>query len=111
MGLDYVKQQFSASQTLTPVQEEDQNLIASTLEQSFRRALAHGITFQERFSISAPWNNLNAYTTGGNVTLTLPVYKSVSFTLGVLDTFLNNPPPGFRKNSFQFTTGLTYTLP
>jgi hypothetical protein len=30
--------------------------------------------------------------------------------IGSLDTFLNDPPPGFRKNSFQFTAGLTYAL-
>jgi hypothetical protein len=43
--------------------------------------------------------------------LTLPVYKRLSLAVSTLDTFLNNPPPGFKKNSFQFTTGLTYTLP
>jgi hypothetical protein len=39
------------------------------------------------------------------------VYKRLSLAVSTLDTFLNNPPPGFKKNSFQFTTGLTYTLP
>ena len=43
--------------------------------------------------------------------LTLPVYKRLSVAVNTLDTFLNNPPPGFKKNSFQFTTGVTYTLP
>jgi len=27
----------------------------------------------------------------------------------VIDTFLNDPPTGFKKN-FQFTLGLTYSL-
>jgi hypothetical protein len=26
------------------------------------------------------------------------------------DAFLNDPPPGFQKNSFQLTLGLTYSL-
>ena len=41
----------------------------------------------------------------------MPVYKRLSFTVGTIDTFLNDPPPGFKKNSFQFTTGVTYALP
>jgi hypothetical protein len=28
----------------------------------------------------------------------------------VIDTFLNDPPPTFKKNSFQLTTGLTYAI-
>jgi len=38
------------------------------------------------------------------------VHKRLSLALGSLDTFLNNPPPGFKKNSFQFTASLTYAL-
>jgi len=31
--------------------------------------------------------------------------------VGIVNTFINNPSPGFQKNSFQATTGLTYALP
>ncbi len=41
----------------------------------------------------------------------MPMYKRLSLNLGALDMFLNDPPPGFKKNSFQFTMGLAYTLP
>jgi hypothetical protein len=34
----------------------------------------------------------------------------LSVALAALDTFLNDPPPPFKKNSFQFTAGLTYAL-
>jgi hypothetical protein len=40
----------------------------------------------------------------------LPVYKRLSVSTGIIDNFLNDPPPGFRKNSFQFNLGFTYTL-
>jgi hypothetical protein len=40
----------------------------------------------------------------------MPVYKRLSFSLSAIDTFLNNPPPGFKKNSFQLTMGLSYML-
>ena len=39
-----------------------------------------------------------------------PVYKNLGFTLGSQDNFVNNPPFGYRKNTFQFTAGLTYSL-
>jgi hypothetical protein len=42
--------------------------------------------------------------------MTVPVYKRFAFSMSVADTFLNNPPQTFKKNSFQLTTGLTYTL-
>jgi hypothetical protein len=28
----------------------------------------------------------------------------------MLESYLHNPSPGFRKNSYQATMGLTYTL-
>jgi hypothetical protein len=56
------------------------------------------------------WNNLNAYAASGTASLSLPVYKKFSVTVGTVDTYLNNPPSGFRKNSFQFTSGITYTM-
>ena len=40
----------------------------------------------------------------------MPFYKRLNLTAGTIDTFLNDPPPGFKKNSFQFSTGVTYTL-
>ncbi len=32
----------------------------------------------------------------------------LSGSTGVIDTFLNGPPPGFKKNAFQFTLGSGY---
>ena len=34
----------------------------------------------------------------------------MNFTLGTVDNYLHDPPPGFKKNSFQATMGLTYAL-
>ncbi len=112
-SVNYVKQQFQnadVSPNGTPILVENQNLIASTFAQTMRRTFAHNVIFSQQFSVTATWNNLNAYAAAGNATLTMPVYKRIHFTVGMLDTFINNPPPGFRKNSFQLTTGLTYAL-
>jgi hypothetical protein len=87
------------------------NLFGSTLAQTLNRRTRHGIVFAEQISITPTFNDRNAYAAGASTSLTIPLYKRFSFTVGAVDTFLNNPAPGFRKNSFQFTTGLSYTLP
>ena len=67
-------------------------------------------SFIEQLAITPAWNNTSAYSATGSAGITMPLYKRLSFSLNTIDTFLNNPPPGFKKNSFQLTTGLTYTL-
>jgi len=66
--------------------------------------------FIEQLAITPAWNNTSAYSATGSAGIMMPLYKRLSFSLNTIDTFLNNPPPGFKKNSFQLTTGLTYTL-
>lgn len=103
-SLSYVKQQFQAS-------AQNQNLFGSTFAERYNRTLPYGILFNEQIAVTPAWNNTNAYSAVGGAGLTLPVYKRLSLAVSTLDTFLNNPPHGFKKNSFQFTTGVTYTLP
>ncbi|MFL6464108.1 MAG: DUF481 domain-containing protein [Bryobacteraceae bacterium] len=86
-------------------------LISSIFSEAYNRKFRNKITFHESLSITPAWSNLNAYSGTGNVTLTIPIYRRISYTLGVTDSFINNPSPGFRKNSFQFLSGITYTLP
>lgn len=102
-GLDYVGQAFEGS-------TQSQSLIGSTFAERYVRTLPHGILFNELFSINSAWNNTRAYSAGAAAGLTMPVYKRLSLAINAIDTFLNDPPPGFKKNSFQFTTGVTYTL-
>lgn len=114
-SVNYVSQLFQNT-TLgngIPVNIEtpDQNLLASTFTETYSRKLPRNVLFNEQISVSPAWNNLNAYSGAGTANLSLPVYKRFNITLGAMDTFLNNPPPGFRKNSFQFTSGITYALP
>jgi Protein of unknown function, DUF481 len=101
-SLSYVEQRFQT--------EPSQNLLGSTFAENYRLKFGHKMLFTEQISATPAWNNLNAYTIAANTALTIPVYKRLNFTVGSVDTFLNNPPPGFRKNSFQLTTGLTYAL-
>jgi hypothetical protein len=102
--LDYVDQQFQAS-------SQNQKLLGSIFSEGFSRGFAHKIQLHEQLSINPAWTNLRAYSASGTVSLTMPVFKRIGVTLGSSDTFLNDPSPGFRKNSFQFTTSLSYTVP
>jgi hypothetical protein len=102
-AISYIHQGFSGSGS-------NQSLIGSTFAEIYTRKLQHGILLNEQISLTPAWNNTSAYFGTGSVSLTLPVHKRLSVALASMDTFLNDPPPGFRKNSFQFTAGLTYAL-
>lgn len=102
-SVSYIRQAFT-----TPGLGED--LVGSTFSEIFSRHFAHGVTFLEQLAAEPTWNDTRASAASGSASLNIPVYKRLTFTTALSDNFLNNPPPGFKKNSFQFTTGLTYTL-
>jgi hypothetical protein len=103
-SIDYEKQQFTDA-------TQNQNLINSIFAELYTLKFAHGIALNQQLSVSPAWTNTRAYSAYGSVGLTFPVYKRLGFTTNAIDSFLNNPPAGFKKNSVQFTTGLSYTLP
>ena len=88
----------------------NQNLIGSTFSERYLQFLPKGIVFNEFASVSPAWNNTNAYSAHANANLGFPVYKGFGFNIGAVDDYLNNAPAGFKKNSTQFTTGITYTI-
>ena len=100
---NYIRQSFQDP-------TNNQNLVGSTFGENYNRNLPHGILFAEALTFTPAWNNTNAYSAVGSAALTIPAYKRLNVTVGTVDMFLNNPPAGFKKNSFQFTTGLTYLL-
>jgi hypothetical protein len=91
---------------LTPAK----NLIGADFGDVYMLKLPHGMVFNETAVITPAFNNTNAYSAEGTANLTFPTYKRLGFTLGTLDDFLNDPAIGSKKNSFQFTAGVTYTL-
>ncbi len=98
---DYIDQQFENSAL-------NKKLFGSIFGETYVRKFAHGILFNEQGAITPAWNNTSAYSAFANAGLTFPIYHHLGLTLGALDDFLNDPPPGFKKNSFQFTLGATY---
>lgn len=99
----YQRQNFVA-----PTPNED--LIGSSFGAAYSRTFPHKFLFTSSGTYIQSWNNLNAYSAIGSAALALPVYHRFSLSLSVLNTYLNQPAIGFQRNSFQFITGVTYTL-
>ena len=78
------------------------------------RKLGKAVIFNQQLEYIPAWNDLHAYSFGETNAVILPVYKRLSFSLGTVDSYLNDPAattPPTKRNSFQFTMGATYTLP
>jgi hypothetical protein len=108
----YERQSFSADTYAVPVPpvQPSVNLVGSSLGESCMRKLPAGLVFNEAGVVNISFNNTNAYSSNVAAGLVFPVYKRLSFNLGAVDGYLNNPPVGFKNNSFQFTAGVGYTL-
>ncbi len=102
--IHYEKQQFQTPSNNT-------NLIGSTISENYTRNLPKKIVFTESASILPAFNNASDYSANLMAGIMLPVYHRLSANFNATDNFLNNPAPGFNKNSFQFVTGISYSLP
>ncbi len=92
--------------TITP----SKSLIGADIGDTYKAKLAHGILFNQALVVTPAFNTPSAYSALATAGLTFPVYKRLGFNLLALDDFLNDPAFGSKKNSFQFSAGLTYTL-
>jgi hypothetical protein len=104
--LHYENQQFNATAN---VEELTLHLIGSTLTEAYTRKWGK-LHFDEKFLADIAWNNASAFSATGTSSLRLPVYKKLAFSVSTIDNFLNNPQIGYKKNSFQFTTGFALNL-
>jgi hypothetical protein len=102
----YPSADFPSGQTL--------NLIGASIGEMFMQQLPKGLVFNETGTVlpafNTPAGQPSAFSAQVIAGLLFPVYKNLGFTLGAQDNFVNNPPIGYKKNTFQFTGGLTYTL-
>jgi len=105
--------QYERQAFFNTVMNENQNLIGSTFGGYFTLHLPMSIIFAQQLLYIPAWNNTHAYSVAETDSLTFPAYKNLGFTLGTLDTYLNNVPLAFpptKRNSFQFTAGVTYAI-
>ncbi|MBS1814970.1 MAG: DUF481 domain-containing protein [Acidobacteria bacterium] len=110
------KQQLDVKADLHYTKEEfqdpfsNQNLFASSIAETYKLTLPRKMLLTQALSILPAWNNLDAYAANGNVTFAMPVFKRLAMSVSAADSFLNNPSFGYKKNSFQLVTGITYSL-
>ena len=106
--IQYEKQNF-----INATDGVNQDLIGSTFAGIYTRKLPRGLLFNQQVAFIPAYNNTRAYSASESNTLAVPFYKSLAFSIGTLDTYLNNPPPALpptQRNSFQFTFGATYVV-
>jgi len=110
--VQYESQQFIPPTTPGVPGTPNQNLIGSTFSASYG---AHFklLTFTQVLAFIPAFNHPHDYSANETDTVSFPAYKSLSFTVGTLDSYLNDPPlsvPATKPNSFQFTMGITYAI-
>lgn len=105
--MQYEKQSF-----ITAGPGANQNLIGSTFSADYSAHLKI-LTYSQTLAYIPAYNNPRAYSAQETDTLALPAYKNLSFSVGTDDSYLNDPPatvPPTKRNSFQFTMGLTFSI-
>ena len=105
--IQYEKQQF-----ITSGPGSNLNLVGSTLGANYMLHLKM-LTYTQSLAYIPAFNDMHAYSAYETNTLTFPAYKNLGFSVGTMDSYLNAPPlsvPPTKRNSFQFTMGLTYSI-
>ena len=105
--IDYTKQSFSATPTTAAYTN---NLIGSSFGDNYIRKFPKKIVFTEIAAFLPAWNSPSDYSANVALGASFPVVKNFGFSLGLIDNYLNDPPPGFKGNSVQFTMALTYAI-
>lgn len=104
--VQYEKQQFITDSAA------NQNLIGSTFSATYSLHQKL-VVYTQGLAFIPAYNNPRAYSADETNTFAFPAYKNFSFSVGTLDSYLNDPPvsePPTKRNSFQFTMGLTYAI-
>jgi hypothetical protein len=109
--IHYERQNFGFTPGIVPpTATPNKDLIGADIGDTYTAKLAHGLVFNQGLVVTPAFNTPEAYSALATAGLTFPVYKRLGFSLSALDDFLNDPAFGSKKNSFQFSAGLTYTL-
>jgi Protein of unknown function, DUF481 len=110
--IHYERQSYFVTPNVLPPPplSPSKNLIGADFGDTYMLKLPKGLVFNQGLVVTPAFNQSNAYSAVATAGLLFPVYKRLGFTVGTLDDFLNDPAAGSKKNSFQFTAGVTYTL-
>jgi hypothetical protein len=110
--IHYEKQTYFVTPNIVPPPPltPSKNLVGADFGDAYKLKLPKGLLFSQTAVITPSFNITNAYSAMATAGLLFPTYKRLGFTVGTVDDFLNDPAIGSKKNSFQFTAGVTYTL-
>ncbi len=125
VAIDYIRQAFEA--TLLPTgtaapadcavniagtscTKPDKSLVGASVGETYTRNFKGGIAFHEGLTFIPAFNDSSAYTANAFANFSIPVHKRLMITIGGLDSYVNEPPSGFKKNSFEFVTQLAYKI-
>jgi hypothetical protein len=108
-ALQYEQQQFYNGIT-SGLGTPTDNLVGALIGETWNRTFPHNMKLNESITLSPTFNLVNSYSGVGSASFLFPVYKRLNFSITTTDNYLGDPPEGFLRNTFQLTTGITYTL-
>jgi hypothetical protein len=108
-SLQYEQQQFYNGIT-SGLGTPTENLVSASIRETWSRTFPHSIKFNEYVTLNPTFNVVKAYSGVAGAGFVFPAYKNLNFSVTTTDNYLGDPPEGFLRNTFQFTTGVTYTL-
>lgn len=104
--------QYENQRFINAAPGSNQSLIGSTFSADYMLHLKM-FTYTQNVAFMPAYNTPRAYSADETNTVAFPAYKNFGFSVGTIDTYLNDPPvsvPPTKRNSFQFTMGLTYAI-
>lgn len=115
--IQYENQQFlgtpaTAANPTPPPPSPSTNLVGSTVSANYALHMKL-VTYTQGLAFIPSYNQPHAYSANETNTFAFPAYKNLSFSVGTLDSYLNDAPiaePPTKPNSFQFTMGVTYAI-
>ncbi len=108
-SLQYEQQQFYNGIT-SGLGTPTENLVGASIGETWSRTFPHNFKLNEYVTLNPTFNVVRAYSGVVGAGLVFPVYKNLNFTVTTTDNYLGDPAEGFSRNTYQLTTGLTYTL-
>ncbi len=109
--IHYERQNFGFTPGVSPpVVTPSKDLIGADFGDTYMLKLPHGLLLNQALVVTPAFNQVKAFSAIFTAGLVFPVYKRFAFTVGTVDDYLNDPAVGSKRNSFQFTGGLTYTF-
>jgi len=124
VGIDYIHQAFEpptscananlpancTTAALDAATKKPNSLIGASVGETYSRSFKGGVAFHEGLLFIPSFNDSKAYTGNIFANFTIPVHKRLTIVIGGVDNYINEPPNGFKKNSFEFLTQLSYKI-